>query len=446
MATIVREERYIKADYNNNNNKFWYIRQYDNHSVTTEFGRVGSTPQTRTKGFSDEYSATKFLEKKCAEKSRDGRNGEIAYRKLNTVEGTGSTSSGNVVETSNLAQIAKEDIKFNSPEVEKLITYLTNVNAHNIVAHTNISYNKQTGLFETPCGIVTKDGVDEARKLLSDIGKFVESNDLSTKQYGNLINDYLMLIPQDVGRKLDPTRLYTSMEDIYKQNDILDSLEASYQQILTKPVDDSTTDEPASREKVFSVDLNLVEDGKIIDAIRDNFYKSRSTMHTCSNYKVKKVYTVDIEHMVKAFEERGKARGNIMSLWHGTKSSNLLSILKVGMIIPPSNASHCTGRLYGNGVYFSSVSTKALNYATNFWGGSSEKRFFMFLADVAMGKYYTPQSTMYDAHTKIPKMGYDSCYAKPNVSRLNNGYLKNSEMIVYDTAQCNLQYLIEFEG
>ena len=41
MATIVREERYIKSDYKNNNNKFWYIRQFDDHSVTTEFGRVG---------------------------------------------------------------------------------------------------------------------------------------------------------------------------------------------------------------------------------------------------------------------------------------------------------------------------------------------------------------------------------------------------------------------
>ena len=445
MPTIVREERYIKSDYKNNNNKFWYIRQYDDHTVVTEFGRVGKNSQTRSKPFDNEFAAVKFLETKCRQKEKNGRNGEIAYRKLNTVEGTGN-GGAKVVETSNLAQIAKEDIVFNNPEVEKLLTYLTKVNAHNIVANTNITYNKQTGLFETPCGVVTKDGIDEARKLLSDIGLFVQQEDLGTSKYGSLLNDYLMLIPQEIGRKFDPTTLYTSTDDIVKQNDILDSLEASYQQMITQPPADDSTDEPASRDKVFSVDMNLVEDGKIIDMINNQFYKSKSTMHNCSHYKVKKVYTVDIEHMVKGFAKDGMSVGNIMELWHGTKASNLLSILKVGMIIPPSNASQCTGRLYGNGVYFSSVSTKALNYATGYWGGSRDNRFFMFLADVAMGKYHTPQGTMYNAHTEVPRLGCDSCYAQPNVSRLNNGYLKNSEMIVYRTTQCNLKYLVEFEG
>ena len=37
--------------------------------------------------------------------------------------------------------------------------------------------------------------------------------------------------------------------------------------------------------------------------------------------------------------------------------------------VPPANASHCTGRMFGNGVYFSDQSTKALNYAYGYWGG-----------------------------------------------------------------------------
>jgi poly [ADP-ribose] polymerase len=160
-------------------------------------------------------------------------------------------------------------------------------------------------------------------------------------------------------------------------------------------------------------------------------------MHVTSNYRVKKVYEIKIGSMHTAFENRGLPIGNIMELWHGTKCSNLLSILKVGLIIPSSSSPHCTGRMFGDGLYFSDQSTKALNYATNFWGsGGSTKRIFMFLADVAMGKYYVPSGY----NGRLPKTGYNSTFAKARQSGV-----RNNEMIVYNTYQANLKYLIEFE-
>jgi len=59
----------------------------------------------------------------------------------------------------------------------------------------------------------------------------------------------------------------------------------------------------------------------------------------------------------------------------------------------------------------------------------------MFLADVAMGKYYTPSSSGYG----LPKAGYDSTWAKAGTCVMNH------EMIVYNVNQCNLTYLVEFE-
>jgi poly [ADP-ribose] polymerase len=93
--------------------------------------------------------------------------------------------------------------------------------------------------------------------------------------------------------------------------------------------------------------------------------------------------------------------------------------------------------MFGDGLYFSDQSTKALNYATNFWrGGGSTRRIFMFLADVAMGKPYTPSGWGRD----FPRRGYDSTFAKGGVSSVSN-----NEMIVYETNKANLKYLIEFE-
>ena len=124
-----------------------------------------------------------------------------------------------------------------------------------------------------------------------------------------------------------------------------------------------------------------------------------------------------------------------MELWHGTRVSNLLSILRSGFVIPPANAPHCTGRMFGNGVYFSDQSTKSLNYSFGYWGGARERNCFMLLNDVAMGKHFVPKLW---SHT-YPKKRYDSTFAKARWSGVIN-----NEMIVYDTRQINPKYLIEF--
>ena len=160
-------------------------------------------------------------------------------------------------------------------------------------------------------------------------------------------------------------------------------------------------------------------------------------MHSSSSMGVSGVYEVKIGHMAEAFEKCPIQ--NIMELWHGTGIGNLLSILKSGLIIP-KHASH--GRLYGNGVYFSDQSTKALNYAAGYWSGNRTNNCFMFLADVRMGSPYIPSGygSRYSGREQFPMSGYDSTFAKGG----NSGVL-NNEMIVYQLNQINLKYLVEFE-
>jgi len=43
---------------------------------------------------------------------------------------------------------------------------------------------------------------------------------------------------------------------------------------------------------------------------------------------VKNVYKVDIQIMKEAYEKYGMTLNNRRQLWHGTKSSNVLSILR----------------------------------------------------------------------------------------------------------------------
>lgn len=435
MATLIREEKYIKSDVNNNNNKFWNIQVYDNGEVVTVFGRVGDSGQQNKKNFGSIHAAQDFADKKIKEKTRDGRNGEIAYRKLNIVGGTESVKQQvQKVSSSNLENIAKKQIKFTNPNVASLISYLTKVNAHSITSATGgkITYNDTTGLFSTPLGVVTQDNIDQANNILVKIGDLVFNKNYGESIKG-LTNDYLMLIPQDIGRnRLDVSDFWRNLDKVQAQKQIVDSLQASLISATNKPSNKKTIDIP--EEQVFDVQLDLVEDGKIIDHAVNYYRKSRKSMHSCSNYEVKTVYSVDIRTVREAFEKDGAKMSNIWELWHGSSASNLLSILKGGLIIPPKTSSNVTGRMFADGIYASNISTKALGYATGFWGKNSD-RAFMFLLDMAMGNYHVPSGPS----SNLPYKGSDSTFAKPGQSGI-----MNEEMIVYRTSQVNLKYLVEF--
>ena len=432
MATLVKEAKYIKADYKNNNNKFWYIYLYDDFSVVTEYGRVGKSPQSTTNNHGSMYQAENYFESKCREKEK-GRNGEIPYRLLNVV--SNNSSAGTITIKEDLASIAEKQIQ-HDPDTIALIRHLAKVNIHNIISNTKITYNADSGLFSTPCGIVTASTITDARNILSKIGANVASGSVRTEMHGSLINDYLMLIPSDLGMKrFDPAILYKGQEDLQKQNDILDSLEASLNSVLAGTVKiDQTQKQDAPQPVIFNTKLVKITDENIVRLITQKYKSTKKSMHTCYHLNVKDVYEVKIKGMEDNFNRVKNKINNVMELWHGSSSANLLSIMKGGLIIPPSNAGYCTGRLFGNGIYASETSTKAAGYSYGYWSGQTHDRFFVFLLDMAMGKCYYPTSS-YD---NFPVPGYDSTYVRPNTCNV-----KNNECIVYNISQVNLKYLVE---
>ena len=436
MATVTKHDKYIKADVSNNNNKFWYITLYDNGDVMTQWGRVGDKGQSKT----FPGAGLSFYESKCREKERDGRNGEIAYRKLNVIDGIDAPKVASVqtVQKTALKDIAKKQIKYSNPTVAKLIEYFTDVNAHDIAKATGgkITYNYDSGLFQTPLGIVTQDNIDEARRILVEIGDLVHRSSYASRM-GDLTNDYMMLVPQDIGHsRLDVRDFWSDLNKVQHQNAILDSLQASLVTASSAPKT-VAKDEDKKEEQIFDVQIDLVEDPAVINRIINLYHKTRQGKHACYHLDVRKVYTVSINTVKNAFLRDGAKLSNIWELWHGTRSSNCLSILKGGLVIPPSTSPHVCGRMFGDGVYASDQSTKALNYAYGYWDNKSKSNnCFMFLLDMAMGNYYVPSGPF---STKRAPSGYDSTFAKANKSGV-----MNNEMICYRTSQVNLKYLVEF--
>ncbi len=423
-ATLVKESRHIMADIENNNNKFWNILLYEDNTVITQWGRVGEPGQSKSFPHSDRHRAEKFYDSKCREKTKKGYNESKVL--------AGSTAKVQTVQHHNLAEVAKKQISTNSPLVLKLVEYLSQVNVHQILAATTMSYDTSKGTFSTPLGVVTKDALTEARNLLTEIGNYVQKSDYDNPSFTRAANLYLMRVPRNIGRgRPDLKNLYPNLSSIQEQNSILDALDASLQLIVSTPKDGKQVEE----QKVFEAKLNYVEDGNTIDAIRRKYKSTMQSSHACFHLDVDTVYELEISSMKRAFEVGSKV-GNIMQLWHGSAAGNILSILKSGYVIPPSNAAHVTARMFGNGVYFSDQSTKSLNYAYGYWSGrSKDNHCFMLLNDVAMGKFYVPPGSS----SNLPKPGYNSTFAQAGKSGV-----QNNEMIVYSTDRINPKFLIKF--
>lgn len=416
-----------------NSNKVWMGMAYDNGLVETRFGRVRDSANLvkKQKQFGSKIEAERELEKKRREKLRKGYKDTVVLD--NHVETTIKKDKQD-----ELSRLAAEEISGVSEDsvTSELIKYLVEVNIHHITHATNIRYNAVNATFSTPLGILTPEAVSNARDLLNEINAYNEEKIFDDARRSSRVRDYFQLVPKDFGVRIPPVNeLLATDEQIEEQASILEALESAIK--VDSP--------PASNRKFFRCRLikvphNTDEGRKLFREVRKLYEKTGNSRHHpgVANLKMTRLYEVEIETMKANFERAAQNIGNIRrDLWHGTKASNLLSILKNGLIIPPANAAHCTGRMFGNGIYTSLQSTKALNYATDYWNksGRSNQRTFMFLCEVALGKPYKPRSFS----NKFPAKGTNSTWVDAGAAGV-----MNHECIIYDTTQINLRYLVEF--
>ncbi len=407
---------YVEVD--RNSNKVWQGTVLDDGSLIAQWGRVGNQLQSKTYQLNSVILAQNKFARTKRQKLRKG------YTEAQIVKQ--DCSYDFELKDEDLELIAAKQIEHGKdPRAKQLIRYLVAVNIHNITTQTNIDYDAATGNFSTPLGLVTSDAIAEARDYLIEIAN--AKNNRTTR---TLINNYLRLIPQNLGSKIDYTRFYT-LQEIQRQSEILNALSAS----IYQPSD--------GQSKVFECSIKRVPGSTLAGKrtfrqIRSIYESTINKNHLSASYKLRRLYEIDIPSMNKVFTKKAAEIGNVKLHWHGTRASNLLSILKQGLIIPPANAAQCTGRMFGNGIYGSEQSTKALNYATNYWNtsGDNNQRVYMLLCDFAMGKEYHLANNY---RGNFPIKGYDSTYIKPGSNNI-----MNQESIVYDPAQVKIKYLCEF--
>jgi poly [ADP-ribose] polymerase len=419
------QRMYILTDTQANNNKFWEVSIDENDVVSSRNGRVGSKGQSRTMG-----SGRVLFERKIREKERKG------YKAIDVV-GKASSSS---MDKAALASAAEDQIAKGDPVIAELVRGLAKINRHQIIAASGgqMDVDLDTGIITTPLGVVTSSNIASARLLLEGFEKYVVREDFDHQGFIEPLEQYLMLVPQKVGSKRGWHHDFIPDTDaLIQQTGLLDQLESSID-VATQRITDAKNAKGDAPQNIFDVSLSVSEDKKLRKRIEKLFAAGSSRMHTSSSLKMSRVFDVSLGNMDRDYETDGKVVGGALELWHGTRAHNLMSILKSGLIIPKSSGSiHVTGRMFGDGLYFSDQSTKSLNYASGFWdGGRADNRCYMFLADVAMGRPFNPSRP---GSKTVAPAGYDSVYA-----RGGHDGVRNNEMIVYRTSQARLKYLVEF--
>ena len=423
----VKSVMLVKTNVADNNNKFYEVNLYSDGRVVGRNGRVGTDGVLQQKGNIGEDG----WEKLVASKTKGG------YKKVDIATVEVNTSTGKATVKESLADIAKRDITGNNPLLNTLIDNLTAQNRFQLLHATGGAIDIVDGVVKTPVGPVTANAVQSARGKLVTLQTLVERNDLAD-QYVETLEEYLTCVPQKIqSRRGWDKNFFTEFTDFKRQNDLLDQLENSILSYKPPVVADTTDADDSVPTRLFGYSMSVLDDAKAFARIQKFYNDNVNRSHSCSHLKLKRVYVLKNDEKHSEYKAVAAKIGNERQLWHGTRAHNVLSILKGGLIIPTSSGGYTiTGRMFGDGIYFSDQSSKSLNYAYGYWGGGGrQNNCFMLLADVAMGKSYTPSGPT----GRLPS-GYDSMYAIGGRSGV-----MNNEMIVYKLNQAHLAYLCEFD-
>jgi poly [ADP-ribose] polymerase len=422
-----------------NSNKFYRLELGADGSVTKTYGRVGASGVTNV-----EHSGLNGFERIRREKLGKG------YREID-VSNDGITPPA--IAKLRLATAAKTGLTDASAGenavISELIDRIVRLNAHDILETSGGLIKIDTaGRVKTPVGLVTTAAIREARKLLDSMEKKKRA---STRV--PLLEQYLTLVPQKVNARAGWAEVFFESPDAFqKQRDFLEQLGESIAfydaqaEALAAAPDDTPVDVG------FKYRIRSVSDrGADYSRIRKLFETTKNDMHSSSKLKLKRVFELVDPSGEQAYQAVAAQIRNEQQLWHGTRAANLLSILRRGLYVPPTTGStvQIAGRMFGDGIYLSSQSSKSLNYSHGYWTpGRREENCFMLLSDVAMGSEYRPgkdydPSIPANARTTLNKYGkpWNSINVRPG-----HGGVRNHEAVVWNVDQIRVRYLCEFDG
>lgn len=412
-----------------NNNKFYELSKMPDGSTLARWGRVGAAkPQSQT------YAGHGSFSRKIDEKLGRG------YVVFDGGHAHPQRRTGAVADPGHLLQRVTAGLFATGHTASKdLVSELIRHNRHAIDTATGGRITvSESGAVRTALGAVSLAQINTARGELAVLRRGYNSR---------AVERYLTLIPQpitDVREKHWVTGTWCR-----EQDDLLAALESAVTMATTGDDTDVAAEPIAFRHTL----VELGRSDEQFACLAEKFDRSRNTMHDANRLTLHRAWTIT-DTAADAWDARKAQLKHTRQLWHGTSAGNMLSILRTGLICPPTNAGayNLTGRMFGDGVYFSDQSTKSLNYAIGRapgqHGRSAAGNPMMLLADVVMGRECRSDFAATGSALVLRSRTGTDAKGRPFHSLFVRGGhcgVRNNEMVIWNTEQIKLTYLCEFK-
>jgi poly [ADP-ribose] polymerase 2/3/4 len=406
-----------------NNNKFYDMRETGDGYFLVEYGRVGARKATET------YPLHKW-ETKYREKLKKG------YKDITDL----FKEEGNVNENGNAATTYKE-FKTGRPESVKEFVKL-------LQSYANKSIQQN---YTVSSAAVTQKQVDAAQEKLDNIASHL--NNIDTPHKVKLVNQALLdlyaIIPRKMKRvtlhlldETDPeynTKFSTILDEEQKTLDVMAG-QVKLQSDIKKDTSGDTKNDNAEHDLLDAAGLEMVP-------VTDNEAAMiKGMMEENSSKYLRAFKVVNKNTQVRYDANFPNLKENKTQLfWHGSRNQNWWSIISSGLMIRPSSAGY-NGSMFGDGIYGANRFKKSLGYTSysgSYWAGGNDATAFLALFEFQIGKQHdvhrhSSECSRYNK-SKMAELNCDSVYAHKGTS------LYNDEFIVYDAAQVTIKYVVQIK-
>lgn len=283
--------------------------------------------------------------------------------------------------------------------------------------------------YSVKCDNVSEKQIKEAQKILDELTKMPEDN-------VNDINEKLIELYTIIPRFMSNTKrhLLPNIDFSKTLSSEQDNLDAMSFQVSVYQEDKKNDEKPEKKDKGTFLDTLNIEMDEVDDL---NTPEIKYIIDQLDKRKINQVFKVNKNHENNIFDNWLKQQNNKQTrhLIHGTRCTSVIPILREGLKIRPAGNYQFSGKVYGEGNYFSEVTNKSLNYT-----GYDNDR-ILIIYEVHTGNpfvyngWYRGNSFSLN-YKELSKRGYDSTHVSAG------GGLLNSEIIVYNENQCRVKYII----
>ncbi|GIY03148.1 poly polymerase 2 [Caerostris extrusa] len=438
------------VDISANSNKFCLIQLLAHKTkkkflVWQRFGRVGTKGQTEHKACGNSLSKAKgeferIFYDKTANSWEERKNFSYVSGKYDLLK----------VDLNPQEEIVTADVNLD-PSIQSLLELICDARIMSDIM-SEMFYDSTNA----PLGKLTFRQITDGYKSLRKIAEVLSSN-YTGSDLVCACEEFYMKIPHNFGKKSPP--VLQTKEDIENKQEMLQALSSIRIAIKTLNETSEVPEHPLNRcYNSFKCSLELL-DPKGMEFITLEKCLKETHGPTHSNFEMEVVAAYSCHLKKSPFKDYG----NKYLLWHGSRITNWVGILKKGLRIAPAEAP-LTGAFFGKGLYFADVSSKSANYC---FPTKKNNQGLLLLCEVSTGKQHSLLSADDDFSFSLPT-GHNSVFGKGQIAPKNfctgilssvakapfgplvddtseEYYLKYNEYVVYDVNQVKMKYLLRIK-